>query len=247
VDAVLLFATHLASALEVAQSIEALTTGHQEIVKRERIAALGELAAIVAHEIRNPLGVLFNSLGSLHRIVDRNDGDARVFLDIAIEETERLDRVIGDLLEFAKPTEPDFALASLVRIASEASATLKHKATTIETDSNLPEISIDSRLVRRALVNVMLNAMQAMSDDGVLRVSVRSTPNGQSIEVCDTGAGIPLVLRPNIFEPFFTTKPTGAGLGLAIVKRIMDVHGARIAIDTSTSGTTFKLLFPNQR
>ncbi|MCM2334762.1 MAG: GAF domain-containing protein, partial [Anaeromyxobacteraceae bacterium] len=206
-----------------------LQQAQEKLLRQERLAALGELSAVVAHEVRNPLGVIFNSLGTLRRLL-RPEGDALVLLDIVGEEADRLNRIVGDLLDFARPSPPQLRPERLDRLAEEAvAAALAQQHTTVEVvrdlDPGMPPVQLDGRQVRQALLNVAANAVQAMPRGGRLTVRARLDGAAALVEIEDTGAGIPGDVVARIFEPFFTTKATGSGLGLAVVKRIVDAHG----------------------
>jgi signal transduction histidine kinase len=207
------------------------------------------LLAGIAHEVRNPLGVIFNSLGSLRRML-RPQGDARMLLDIVGEEADRLNRIVGDLLDFARPSTPEVRPEPLDRVVDEALATaLAQNAQPIEihreVDPALPQVPMDARLVRQAVVNVAVNAVQAMPRGGRLTVRLRRDGDAAVLELEDTGAGIPDEVRGRIFEPFFTTKASGTGLGLAVVRRIVEGHGGEVAVTSRPgAGTAFALRFP---
>ncbi len=226
-----------------------LQQAQEKLLRQERLAALGELSAVVAHEVRNPLGVIFNSLGSLRRML-RPEGDALVLLDIVGEEADRLNRIVGDLLDFARPAPPQLRPERLDRLAEEAvAAALAQQHTTVEVvrdlDPGLPPVQLDGRQVRQALLNVAANAVQAMPRGGRLTVRARLDGAAALVEIEDTGAGIPGDVVARIFEPFFTTKATGSGLGLAVVKRIVDAHGGEVQVRTEEGrGTRFALRFP---
>jgi signal transduction histidine kinase len=234
---------------DLRRSYSELARAQQALVQRERLAALGELSAVVAHEVRNPLGVIFNSLGSLRRLV-RPTGDARTLFRIVEEEAERLNRIVGDLLAFARPSTPDLHEAALADVADEAVASaVAQQETPIEVvcghDPALPEVRIDARLVRQAILNVAVNAAQAMARGG--RITVRTLRDGGAavVEIEDDGPGIPKEVRERIFEPFFTTKATGTGLGLAVVRRIVEGHGGSVQVRPAPErGTVFALRFP---
>ena len=266
-DAVALFATHVASSLELAEYIEALETANcdlaeaqRELAERERLAALGELAAIVAHEVRNPIGVLFNAIGSLRRLLPaalpaNRRNDAEVLLSIVNEEADRLNHIVSDLLDFARPAAPIFEEGSMREVIHDAvTAAISDPSScgAIEVDvqvpPGLPQVAMDTRCLRQALLNVLLNGVQAMRERGTLTVRARIDRRGARdfarVDVCDTGPGIPSELRARIFEPFFTTKASGTGLGLAIVNRILTAHGGDVLVDSSPAGTTFSLLVP---
>ncbi len=258
---VALFATHVGSALEVAESLKQLERANaelaraqRELVHRERLAALGELAAMVAHEVRNPLGVLFNSIGSLRRMVDSGSVQAAAageLLDIASEEADRLNRIVSDLLDFAHPNEPDLRPSSVGRLVHElvASVTTRWAGhTNLRIAHDLPAVEMDARLLRQALLNVVQNGLQAMGDGGVLDVTVteqaRGDRRGVRIDLTDTGPGVPRALLDKVFQPFFTTKASGTGLGLAIVRRIVEAHRGEVAVESDTGRTSFTLWIP---
>ena len=242
-----------------ARLYESLRTSYAELaqtraamVKRERLAALGELAAIVAHEVRNPLGVIYNAESSLRRVVGTSK-DGAVLLDIIHEECRRLNQIVGDLIDFARPRELSMQPEPLPRVVQEAIdvATSQPDAPTIRlvqtVDASLPLVPMDRRLIRQAIANVAINAIQAMPRGGSLRVAVRYDPadHATTVEITDEGGGIADEVLPRIFEPFYTTKAKGAGLGLAVVKRIIEDHGGRISVSSRAgSGTTFAIRLP---
>ncbi len=234
---------------DLRRSYAELAQAQRQLIQRERLAALGELSAVVAHEVRNPLGVIFNSLGSLRRLL-RPEGDARMLLDIVGEEADRLNRIVGDLLDFARPSTPVLRPEPLDRLVDEAiAAALAQGAPGVEVRreaaEGLPPVPLDARLVRQAVVNVAVNAVQAMPRGGRLTVRTRRDGDSGLVEIEDTGAGIPAEVRDRLFEPFFTTKASGTGLGLAVVKRIVDGHGGEVTVQSGAGpGATFALRFP---
>ncbi len=249
-------ANQLAVAVENARLYEDLRKSYAELeraqhrlVQRERLAALGELSAVVAHEVRNPLGVIFNSLGSLRRLV-RPTGDAKLLLDIVGEEADRLNRIVGDLLDFARPSTPDLRPERLDQIMDEAvAAALAPKPAAVEVahdlDPALPPVLVDARLVRQAILNVAVNAVQAMPRGGRITLRTRREGRDAVVEIEDSGAGIPAEVSARIFEPFFTTKASGTGLGLAVVRRIVEGHGGTVSVRNQPgAGAVFSLSFP---
>jgi signal transduction histidine kinase len=252
-------ANQLAVAVENARLYEDLRKSYAELgraqrqlIEQERLAALGEISAVVAHEVRNPLGVIFNSLGSLRRLV-RPTGDAKLLLDIVGEEADRLNRIVGDLLDFARPSLPHLRPERLEVIVEDAVRAALAQGSAgvelrVERGPDLPAVGIDARLVRQAVLNVAANAVQAMPRGGTVTVRTRRDGDGVLVELEDSGAGIPDHVRGRIFEPFFTTKASGTGLGLAVVKRILDGHGGTVDLTSAAgAGTTVRLRFPLSR
>jgi signal transduction histidine kinase len=249
-------AAQVGVAVENARLFEDLTRSYvdlgraqKKLVHRERLAALGELSAVVAHEVRNPLAVIFNSLGSLQRILQPR-GDAKLLLDVIQEEADRLNRTVGDLLDFARPAEPTLRPESLERVVEDSvNAALAHDPPEVvvqrDYDPGLAPVPLDARQVRQAVLNLAVNALQSMPRGGQLTVRTRAEGAGARVEVADTGGGVPPGIRQKVFEPFFTTKPTGTGLGLAVVRRIAEGHGGSVELcDEPGGGACFVLHFP---
>jgi two-component system sensor histidine kinase HydH len=241
---------------DLRKSYAELARAQAELIERERLAALGEMAASVAHEVRNPLGVIFNSIGGLKRLLQPS-GDVRLLLDIVAEEADRLNRMVGDLLEYSRPLRPAVQAVHLQTVIEEAVGSVlptRHEndiAARISVEPGLGPVSADARLLRQALVNLLTNSVQAMPHGGVLTITASRVhsdgPVQARISVHDTGAGIPSAVRGKVFQPFFTTKPTGTGLGLAVVKRIVDGQGGRVQLADCDRGTEFHLFLPLSR
>jgi len=235
---------------ETRKRVEELATTQARLVQRERLAALGELAAVMAHEVRNPLAVIFNALVSLRRRVG-DDAEAGMFLAILREEAERLNRIVGDLLDFARPVRIELSTVSGARLLEEAlAATIAASGdsapvVTWSVDPEAPELCCDPRRVRHALVNVLTNALQATAGLGPIRLGVRRGEGAAragkvGLSVRDAGPGIAPADLARVLEPFYTTKSTGTGLGLAVVKRIVDEHDGALDIDSAPGlGATF--------
>jgi signal transduction histidine kinase len=249
-----LISRFVANANALERSGAALRAAQAELLRRERLAALGEISAVVAHEVRNPLAVIFNALSSLRREKPVS-ADAALLLDILQEESERLKRVVGDLLDFARPHElsvdvvpPSRLVASVTAAACGSDA--EHQIR-IEADRDLPNILCDEHLLRQALVNLVTNALQAPGRKEP--VYVRAFPKGAPVSaVCfsvyDDGGGISREVAERLFTPFFTTRASGTGLGLAIVKRVVEAHGGEISWhpggDGCEQGVTFVFTIP---
>ncbi|RKH26710.1 GAF domain-containing protein [Corallococcus praedator] len=232
-----------------------LAATRAEMVKRERLAALGELSAIVAHEVRNPLGVIFNAVASLRRIL-KPEGDAAMLLDIVGEESDRLNRMVGALLDYTRPRNPVLQPEDLLRVLQDSVEAAKVQGgaerpvrISSEVEPGMPPVLIDRRLIRQAILNVAVNAIQSMPHGGEVQVKARRETHGGReqlrIDVMDQGPGIPAELLHRVFEPFFTTKAQGTGMGLAVVKRILEDHRGEIAVESVPGrGTTFIFRLP---
>lgn len=245
---------------DLRHSYRELERTQAELIDRERLAALGELSASIAHEVRNPLGVVFNALGSLRRLL-KPEGNVGLLLGIIGEEADRLNRMVGDLLDYSRPLQPALQPVPLGPLVAEAIESARASAppqeggaeatSPVEVDLAVPaELTLraDQRLLRQALVNLFLNAFQAMPRGGSLRVAAARVAVGAEararVLIQDTGPGIPPDVQARIFQPFFTTKATGTGLGLAVVKRIVEGHGGQIAVSPRKHGTEFELWLP---
>ena len=234
-------------------SYESLAQTQEKLVQRERLAALGELAAVVAHEVRNPLGVIFNSVGAIRRVLG-DDERSRTLVNILEEEAQRLNHIVGDLLDFARPLSPSLRTEPLLPVVRDvvqtATETAAAEAIRVEwqVEEPLPGVPMDVRLMRQALLNVTMNAVQAMHRGGTLTLRMRREGAVLLLEIADTGPGIPQDLQRRIFEPFFTTRATGTGLGLTVVKRILDVHGGTLAVGAEPEcGAVFRICLPLER
>lgn len=242
------------------QSLVELAAAQDQLVRRERLAALGELAALVAHEVRNPLGAIVTSLGALSKLVDLQ-GDARRVYDIMGEEAQRLNGIVDGILDYTRPVSVHRSQVPVDRLLREAVSSARagelNRGTPvdrvevrIESDAAAGELSVDERLVHQALVNLLSNALQSLAvRGGVVRLSARraSAEAGETIRivVSDDGPGIAPELVERLFEPFFTTKAKGSGLGLAVVKRIVEAHAGDIRVVTGAGrGTSFELVLP---
>jgi two-component system sensor histidine kinase HydH len=236
---------------DLKRSYHELSRTQEELVKRERLAAVGELAALVAHEVRNPLAVIFNALSSLKKLVAQTD-QVGILFGILSEEANRLNGIVGDFLDFARPYEPDLQLGSLAELiedcveAARGTVDAPSAECRLELTHDLPPFSFDPRLLRQAFINLLVNGLQAMPKGGTLTVRSEQIEKAgkvwAQVEVSDTGTGVPLHLQKKLFQPFFTTKASGTGLGLAVVKRIVEAHNGEIEFESELKrGTTFRV------
>ncbi len=223
------------------------------LVQRERLAALGELSAIVAHEVRNPITIMFNAIAVLRRSGPGGSEDSGTLLKIVDDEAQRLMRIVNDLLAYAKPGALRLAQTPVEAIltgAAEAAHAIAPPGSShvhVHVAAAMPHLECDEQLVRQAIINLITNAMQAApSDDVQVRAELeRDDPEIIRIVVVDRGKGVPAEAVPRLFTPFFTTRPSGTGLGLAIVRRVAEAHGGDVCLAASDGpGATFLLRLP---
>ncbi|MCY1018444.1 MASE1 domain-containing protein [Pyxidicoccus sp. MSG2] len=239
---------------ELRDSLRTLATTQAELVRSERMAALGELSATVAHEVRNPLGAISNAVAALRRLAPDMVGPAGTMLDVMDEEVQRLDLIVNDLLDFARPMKPRLQPQPLPPVVEGAlSASLRsgpaHITVSHTLDESLPPVAVDPQLLHVALTNLFTNAMQAMPGGGTLTTKLEPDTHAGApharLTISDTGHGMAPEVRARIFEPFFTTRASGTGLGLAIVRRIVDSHHGEVSVHSTVGqGTTFTVWLP---
>jgi signal transduction histidine kinase len=231
----------------------------QELEVSRRLAAIGRLTANVGHEVKNPINAMVVHLELLRGKLAAGGFDgpsAQKHVEILSDEMRRLDRVVETLADFSRPMDLDLRDHDLRRVVEQtielAEEELKEHGVAVE--SNAPPapvpVRVDAELVRQALLNLILNAMQAMPDGGRVRLTVRRDQRLALVEIVDNGIGIPESLLPRIFDLYFTTKPRGSGIGLAMTYRILQLHGGSLEVRSNSDpasparGTTFTLLIP---
>jgi two-component system nitrogen regulation sensor histidine kinase GlnL len=225
--------------------------------RNHRLAALGTMAAGVAHEIRNPLGGIRGASQLLARKV-KDKRELKDFLDVIVREVDRLDRTVAQLLDFARPAKADVAPTDIGEIIERALDLLKSdiKKSGVKVrkklEAGLRPISGDAAQLTQVFLNLFLNAVQAMPEGGALKINARENAGfgrGQVpavvVEINDTGCGMSQQTLEHLFMPFFTTRETGTGLGLAISHRIVEEHGGAIdVVSEEGKGSTFIVSFP---
>ncbi len=221
----------------------------EQLRRADRLSALGELSAGMAHEIRNPLGSIRGTAEILRDGIAADDPRAE-FADILIREVDRLNRVVQDFLEFARPAETAKGRHDLNALLADVLALTRQQAlkSRIEvqfTAGEIPPVSGEGEQLRQAFLNLVLNALQAMPEGGDLKISSRLEAGKVQVTFADSGIGIAAEDLGRIFNPFFTTRREGTGLGLAITHRIIQGHGGRIDVTSRLgAGSTFTLAFP---
>ncbi|MHB9096252.1 MAG: ATP-binding protein [Syntrophales bacterium] len=223
----------------------------QEIVRSQRLASLGSLAAGIAHEIRNPLSSI-KGFATYFRERYEGNPDDRETAETMISEVDRLNRVITQLLEFARPLTMNRLPTSIQTVIRHTLRTVEGRArergVVIETElpPEIGEIPLDADRISQVLLNLFLNSIAAMDQGGTLRVSLKRRDDRTiRIAIADTGVGIRKEDLPRVFDPYFTTKPSGTGIGLPIVQKIVEAHGGEIILESEPGrGTTATLLLP---
>jgi signal transduction histidine kinase len=242
----LMLASQAAIAIENAYTFRALHEAQEELVRKEKLATLGQLAGGVGHELRNPLGVIKNSVYYLNMVLPA-DEKIQKHLAILDREVANSNRIVTELLDFARVKTPVREAASLVAIVQAALERLPlPESVTVraELDEVLPAVLVDPHQVGQILLNFLLNAVQAMPDGGCVTVSVGHDDRTVFAVVEDTGVGVPPENLTKIFQPLFTTKAKGIGLGLALARDLAEANGARITVEsTAGRGSRFAIHF----
>ena len=247
---------------ELRQSYEELREAQRELTRKEQLAAVGELAAVIAHEVRNPLAIISNAVAGLRRR-ETAPQDRETLLAILKEESSRLNRLVGDLLRYARPVNVQRQLVSIREIIERtltSTALRDNMPVELHEEGEIHAIWGDPGLLRQVFDNLIENAVQAMGGTAPdatasyarprtlsisLRPGRREALEGVHIDVQDTGEGMDAHVRVRAKDPFFTTRPSGTGLGLAIVDRIVEAHDGEISITSrSGAGTTVSVFLP---
>ena len=241
--------THESLRAEVQRLTDELEIKNRELARKNRLADLGQMASHVAHEVRNNLVPVTLYLSLLRRRIGADPGAVDV-LDKIEAGFIALEVTVNDLLHFTSDRDPVLQQFRVKSLADEIHASLlpQLSAQSIDTAIDVPErlwMTADRHMLRRAILNLVLNAVDAMPDGGSLEISATNGPDGVEVRVSDTGRGMSDGTRQKAFEPFFTTKQGGTGLGLAIVYRIAEVHRGSVRADArACGGSTFTLYFP---
>jgi signal transduction histidine kinase len=227
-----------------------LTESRAIIARQEKLASLGVLAAGVAHEIRNPLTAIKFRLYSLKKSLPAGLADNEDAVVIG-DEISRLERIVRDFLQFARPSEPEFITIPTQRILEEVhellKPQLKKSAIELKLDPSEPVwVRADTQQIKQVLINLIQNSADSIGSNGLITLRARNGVGGRAImDVVDNGKGIPAEVQQRLFDPFFTTKDGGTGLGLPIAARIVEKHGGELRYQTQPGrGTIFSVVLP---
>jgi signal transduction histidine kinase len=222
----------------------------KKLDQAERLASLGKMVASVSHEIKNPLGIVRSTAEILRKRLNKVAPGNDHLAGIIVEETGRLDGIVREFLDFARPSQPETKPVDMNKIVKKIVSFLQpeldRQGIILELSlADVPLINADRDLLYRAFLNITMNSMQAMEEGGRLTITSYKGAKGKiMVEISDTGSGMTEETRLQVFQPFYTTKSRGTGLGLAIVKNILDRHQAGIEVKSEEGvGTTFKMMF----
>jgi two-component system sensor histidine kinase PilS (NtrC family) len=237
----------------VCQDLSSIKQMEDRVRQADRLATAGRLSANLAHEIRNPLASVSGAIEVLARELPPDTTRSRL-VDIVLRESERLNRLMSEFLEYARPAPLTLLDVDVTRVLDEVLVLLQHRPvpaelTVIREFGDNLWTRADPQQLRQAIWNLCINAVQSMPDGGEVRVGAREltdeSPGRLQLRITDSGQGIPEKDLPHIFEPFYSTKPEGSGIGLALVYRVIQDHGGLVEVRSKPgAGTTFTLTLP---
>jgi signal transduction histidine kinase len=240
-----------AAAEQLAVANRQLKEAEAAMRRSERLAALGQLSAGLAHELRNPLGTIKTSAEMLAKQVDPENAVAKEMADYISSEVDRTNSLVTRFLDFARPLALRLEKGDLAQVIDRAVADVEKHTPPFDIaiyknhSPDIPPFLLDGQLMERVLYNLVLNAAQSSRPGGSVTVKTRQLGDTVEISVIDRGSGIDAKHLENIFNPFFTTKSSGVGLGLAIVSKIVDEHGGKISVESEAgAGSVFRIYLP---
>ena len=240
---------HRRTAEHLAEANRQVLVAHEAVRRSDKLAALGQLTAGLAHELRNPLGTIKASAEMLNQQLSAENAVAREVAGFISTEVDRTNSLVTRFLQFARPLQLRLEIADMAHLLDRAIAEAEREAPGIAVYRNyapeMPPFAFDAELMERVFYNLVLNAAQATAPGGTVTVKTRAEGRTAEIAVIDRGVGIGAEQMKDIFNPFFTTKPEGVGLGLAIVAKIVDEHGGKIAVESEPGkGSIFCVSLP---
>jgi two-component system, sporulation sensor kinase E len=225
-----------------------------QVMRNNRLATIGQIAAGTAHEIRNPLTAIRGFLQVIgHRLKENGQQKEQGYIEIMLKEIGRISNMVGEFLLLSKPRQIDLRTVSVKKVLKEILPIIKNEALLHNVDMHIekklpfhPMVVADGELLKQVFLNLCKNAIEAMQDGGLLtiRLSLGEAENTLLVEVIDTGPGIPHHAMDKVFEPFYTTKENGTGLGLPICRQILSEIGGSIEVASASSGTTVRVGLP---
>ena len=240
------------NAEERQKAYDELQKTFEQLLQAEKLSSLGELSAGIVHEVRNPLAAIKGAVEILEDELAK-DSPRREFADLAKKEVERLDKLVGEFLRFARPATLAVQPNDLNAIAESVISLVENQAVSqsVEIEKNLQrnlsKVSVDSEQIKQVLLNLAINSLQAMPDGGKLLFRTFESDKNCVVEIEDTGGGIDQKIVSKIFDPFFTTKEKGVGLGLSIAHKIVSQHNGKLSVESNNGNTAFTLhLLKNQ-
>jgi two-component system sensor histidine kinase AtoS len=233
--------------LAIRYDVTARKMAEEQLINQAALARLGEMVAVVAHEVRNPLAGLRGALQILSQRLEPQRSEHPIVLEM-IKRLDGLNARVNDLLLYAKPRTPRLEAVPLRPLLESTMALLNRDPVLATTTNHVQGDHVsclgDAELLRESFLNLLLNAAQAMEGHGTIVVTITSGARA-TVDITDSGPGIPSDVAPKIFEPFFTTKRAGTGLGLAIVRRLLELQNGDVSIlSTSPAGTTIRVTLP---
>jgi signal transduction histidine kinase len=235
----------------IAQQMETVATTRARLAQSEKLAALGQLAAAIAHEVRNALGVIRSAAQGLNESLPASDADAQRACSFITAEIDRLGSVVSSLLSFARPPRLAprpvgvGALFDQALLLARPDLEAKEVRVVRHDDATTPLVRADSDLVVQVLLGLLANAADAVPRGGEVTLDARAADGVVELAVADSGPGIPEPLRGRVFEPFFTTRDKGTGLGLAVARQIIEAHAGRIEVgERPGGGARFRISLP---
>jgi signal transduction histidine kinase len=225
-----------------------LKQAHEQLVKSERLAAIGQVAAMVGHDLRNPLtGIKGATYYLKTRLGQKMDKSIKEMLEIIEKDIHYSNKIITDLLEYSKEQEPELTMTTPKSLIEEALSLVEipENIQVLKHIQDEPQVMIDAEKMKRVFQNLIKNAVDAMPKGGRLEITSRESSGNMEFVFSDTGTGIPKEIVEKIWTPFFTTKAKGMGLGLAICKRIVEAHNGKISVVSAFGkGTAFTVTLP---
>ncbi|MHB8995005.1 MAG: ATP-binding protein [Armatimonadota bacterium] len=249
IDSARVYAQEQRRADELDEAYRKLEAATERMVRSEALAAIGEVTAIVAHEIRNPLSTIGGFGKMLQRSADNVD-IVRRNAGIIVEEVAKLESILGELLDFTRPARLHFATCSFREVVEDSLQAVQQRAAArkaeivLDVPEDLPTVAMDCGQMQQVISNLIINAVDAIPEGGKVVINGRHVDDSVKLSVTDNGQGIPASHLDQIFDTFFTTKPTGTGLGLALAKKVIEDHGATLSVASQEGiGTTFTITF----